>query len=279
VPFDVVLNRGEAYFNRSVSLLGPSGSLTGTIIRSNLPVGVTNGSKCTGIPMPTTSSWCNTVSEVAQPVQTWGNAVLVANLPLRPGGSIYRIIASRQNTRVLLDGAALVTLDRGEYFETAALTGNHSISANLPIYVCQFMTSPDFDGPTAGGAEMGNMIPIEQYQTNYTFATVTYVEQNFLTVFARDTDVATMTLDGIPIGAGSFTPIVGTGFSVAVLPLSEGVHTTASRDPHGITVEGYDKFFSYLYPGGASFAPINTPDPVRIRADRSGSAAGTTPIR
>jgi hypothetical protein len=116
-------------------------------------------------------------------------------------------------------------------------------------------------GATLGDPAMGNMIPSEQYLSNYTFSTAggNQFAQNFLTVIAENTDVAggTILLDGAPIPAASFTPVPTTTFSAAVVPLSQGTHTSSSNGVHGITVEGYNNFDSYIYPGGALFEFIN----------------------
>ena len=56
-------------------------------------------------------------------------------------------------------------------------------------------------------------------------------------------------------------PIPGTTLQYAQVPIAEGTHTTSSSSaPHGITVEGYDNFDSYIYPGGALFEFINPGD-------------------
>jgi len=59
---------------------------------------MTNGEICVYIPPDTCA--CDHIFEVAQPVQTWGKEVPVVNLPNRPAGSIYRILASDDNTTV-----------------------------------------------------------------------------------------------------------------------------------------------------------------------------------
>lgn len=255
VPFDVVLNRGEGYHARSSSL---STSLTGTEVRADRPVGMVNGNGCTQVPTGTTA--CDHIFEVAQPVQTWGNSVVVGNLPNRPNGSIYRILASEDATTVSQDGITIGTINRSQYIETPQLTGDHLFSADRPIYVSQFMTGQDAPGAIrTGDPAMGNMIPFAQYLQNYTFSTPgdNQFAEHYLTVIAENADVASILLDGAPIGAGSFTPIGSSGYSVARISLAEGTHTTASNGFHGITVEGYNAYDSYIYPGGALFQFIN----------------------
>lgn len=161
------------------------------------------------------------------------------------------------------DGALIGTINKGQFIETAALTGNHVFAGDKPIYVVQYMTGQGSPGTSnLGDPAMGNMIPPEQYFKSYTFSTVggTQFAQNHLTVIASNTDVTggTMLLDGVPIPAASFTAVPTTSFSAATMLLTAGTHTTASTAAgHGITVEGYNSFDSYIYPGGAQFEFIN----------------------
>ncbi|PCI42202.1 MAG: hypothetical protein COB51_13270, partial [Moraxellaceae bacterium] len=256
VPFDVVLDRGEGYYGRGVSTL-ITNTLTGTEIVSDLPVGLVNGNGCTQVPLGTTA--CDHIFEVAQPVQSWGMSALVGGLPNRTDGSIYRIVASEDATTVLQDNVAIGVINRGEFIETPILPGDHLFSADNPIYVIQFMTGLNASGAVLGDPAMGNMTPAEQYLSDYTFSTVggSQFVENYVTIVAEDADVATLTLDGSVVGAGLFSPIGVSGFSVARLLLSSGTHTTSSLGVHGITVEGYNSFDSYIYPGGALFQFIN----------------------
>ena len=253
--FSVSLDAGEGYFARSSSTAA-SNTLTGTTISADRPVGLTNGNGCTQVPTGTTA--CDHIFEVAQPVQSWGTTVGVANLPKR-AGSIYRILASEDGTTVTQDGAFLASLDRGDFHETAQLGGNHMFVGDKPIYVAQFMPGQDAPGSISGDPAMGNMIPFDQYLNAYTFSTVGGAQfaENFVTIIAKDADVGSLTLDGSPVPAASYSPVPGSGFSAAVLPLTDGTHTTSSTDPHGITVEGYNGYDSYIYPGGALFQFIN----------------------
>ncbi|MDZ4785477.1 MAG: IgGFc-binding protein [bacterium] len=252
VPFNVVLNRGEGYY-----VQGNGDSLAGTIVSADKPVGVTNGNGCTQVPNGT--SYCDSIFEVAQPTQTWGTQVPVVNLPNRPNGSIYRIMAANDGTVLLMDGLEIANLNRGQFFETESLPNNHLFAANKPIFVVQFMTGSTSPGADLGDPAMGNMVPTEQFLKAYTFSTVggSQFEQNFLSIIANNNDIGTVTLDGVAIGAAAFTAIPGTTFSSAVVELSQGTHTTLSASPHGIMVSGYNDDDSYLYPGGALFNFIN----------------------
>ncbi|MEM6283629.1 MAG: IgGFc-binding protein [Chloroflexota bacterium] len=255
-PFSILLNAGQGYLAQSATN-GPNGSLAGTIVTASRPVGVVNGNVCTNI--PPVVGFCDHVYEVAQPVQTWGNDFLAYELPFRPNGVIYRIVAATDGTNVTLNGAPVVTLNRGEVFETPELTDGQRFQANNPIFVTQYMTGSDSPGTGGiGDPAMGNVVPFAQYQNTYTFSTVGggQFAQNVVTIIASDADVGVLTLDGVAIPAGDYEPLT-TGFSVTLQAITEGTHNTASPNPHGITVQGYNTDDSYLYAGGGSFSFIN----------------------
>ncbi len=260
VPFVVNLNRGQAYFNRSAVGYGTAGDLTGTLIESNFPIGMTNGNLCTNVPSHVYA--CDHIFEVAQPLQSWGNRVFVANLPQRTGGSVYRIIAGADNTTVLQDGTSIGVINKGDFIEVQFLIGNHVFEADNAIFVVQFMPGDDNPGATQGDPAMGNIAPSEQFLYSYTFSTVggSQFDNNYLSIIAHNDDIAggTILLDGVPIAPGDFSSILSSDYSAAVLPVSQGTHSTMStQERHGITIEGYNNYDSYIYPGGALFVPIN----------------------
>ncbi len=253
-PFEVVLDRGEGFRGESTSRFY---DLTGTVIESDRPVFVVNGNRCTNVPSTTVA--CDHVYEIAHPVTSWGTSAVVANLPRRPGGTVYRVVAAEDGTDVHLDGVLQTTLDRGGFLELGPLDGNHRITGSQPIFVTQFMTGDGSPGAIGGDPAMANMIPPAQFLDSYTFSTVggSQFSAHFLTVVAPETAVGSVLLDGTPIPASEFTPVPGGGFSTAVVPLTEGSHTTSAPEVHGITVEGLNSFDSYIYPGGAQLEFIN----------------------
>ena len=254
VPFQIQLNRGQG-FRAEASFF--ASDFTGTTIESNRPVTVLNGNLCTNVP-PTTFA-CDHIFEVAHPVSSWGTSALAANLPGRPNGSVYRLVASVDGTQVSIDGALQATLNRGKFLEVGPVAGNHLFSGSQPIFATQYMTGGSSPGAVLGDPSMVNLIPPDQYLTSYTFSTVgaSQFQFHFVSVIAPDSSLGALTLDGVPIAANQFSSIPGSGFSAAVVPIVQGAHTTASPQPHGITVEGVNLFDSYIYPGGARLAFIN----------------------
>jgi hypothetical protein len=257
VPFTVTLQTGEGFVSGVLNTYGAIADLSGTTISATRPVGVTSGNLCANVPPDTYA--CDHIFEVSQSTQTWGTRILCANLPNRPSGSVYRVYASEDNTAVTLDGAPLATLNRGEFHETDMIDGNHIFEANQPVFLVQFMPSQDSPGATLGDPAMGNICPAEQFMKGYTFSTVGggQFDEDYLTIITHSNDVGAVTLDGAPIAAADFTQIGTSDWYSAVLPLAEGTHSTYSPDTtHGITIEGYGTYDSYIFPGGALFAPI-----------------------
>lgn len=254
VPFQVILQRGQGF---RAEALSAGADLSGTLVESDRPIAMLNGNLCTNV--PSNRAFCDHIFEVGHPLRSWGNSALVANLPNRTGGSVYRVMASVDGTEVSLDGVVQATLNKGQFLETGALPGSHLWSADQPIFVSQFMTGSTSPGATLGDPAMANMIPPDQFLEAYTFSTVGGAQFNrhFLTLIAPDSAVGVLQLDGTPVAATNFTPIAGTGFSSAVVTLAEGSHTTSSPEPHGITVEGINQDDSYIYPGGSRLAFIN----------------------
>ena len=257
VPHTLTLSRGEAYYLNGNS----NDDLSGTIIEASRPVGVINGTECANVPSDTSA--CDTVFEVAQPTQSWGKTILSANLPNRPSGSVYRVYASADDTEVTLDNVRLGKINRGEFIETKVIDGDHIFEGSNAIYVVQYMTGQTYQGAVSGDPAMGNMIPIGQFQKDYTFSTIGNGQfaLQFLTIIASTSDVGRVQLDGSPIEAKHFNAIADSGFSTAIIELNEGTHTTSSPATseygHGITVEGFNSYNSFIYPGGAMFQFLN----------------------
>jgi len=254
VPFTITLDRGEGFAAKATTLQ----ELSSTIIIADKPIGVTNGHDATNIPPGVTAA--DHIYEHAIPVQGWGTGALVADIPDRPAGSVYRIFAAEDNTQVSLDGANIANLNEAEFHEIGPLAGSHVISGDKPIFVIQYMTGVSSPGATTGDPAMANIVPTEQYLNAYTFATVGggQFSSHFVTIIAANSDLNTIKLDNVEIGADKFTTIGSSGFSSAsIFPLSEGTHTTSSTNGHEILVGGYNSADSYFYPGGAAFEFIN----------------------
>lgn len=258
VAFNVSLDRGEAYFG--MTAVGSSVGLSGTHVVADQPVSVSNGAYCLNVPTSITA--CDHIFEVAMPVDTWRDSYLAANLPVRPAGSIYRIFAGTNGTAVTMDGVPVTgsPIDAGEFLEVGPVPGDHLFEASEPIQVTQYVPGGASPGAgSIGDPAMCNLISPDHFNIVNRFSTflgggwsIPSLTQHHLLVFARDTDTATITLNSIPIGAGSFSPIIGSGFSVARVPIPAGTYITQSANGHGVLVLGYANGpDSYFLPAGS----------------------------
>lgn len=257
-PFTITLNRGEAFLGQATTR-GTGGDLSGSSITSTQPVAVTNGNVCTNVPVGNTA--CDHLFEMAHPVHSWTTESIAAPLPNRPTGSIYRVLASEDNTTIEQNGAVVATINAGEFYETPTVPGAQRFTANNPIFATQLMIGQSQSGTNTGDPAMGNMIPTEQYLKSYTFSTLGggQFAENWVNVIAHNDDVSagTILLDGVTIPAADFTPISGTNFQYVQIPIPEGTHSTSSAaQAHGISVIGFNSFDSYIYPGGAGISDL-----------------------
>ena len=254
VPYSVTLTPYDAYQLQS------SGDLTGSLIESDRPIAVYGGNTCGNVPGPNTGV-CDHLVEQIPPVTSWGAEALTVPLATRTAGDTYRVLAAQDGTTVSLDGATTetFTLDAGE-FEQRVLLGSYRITADAPVLVAQYSNGSDWDGVTSDPFMM--LIPsAEQFVNTYTFATPGMgFPANYANVVALTTDAAAgdVVLDGTAVPAGSFTPLAGTAYSAAQLPITIGSHSLAAPNPLGLYVYGFASFDSYGYPGGFS-APLSLP--------------------
>ena len=258
VPFTVNLDAGEGYYGITLTA---GVSATGTIVSADKPVGLVNGSYCAQIPVEVL--FCDHVFEYAEPVGTWGRTFVLANLPQRPGGTIYRVIAAEDATTVMIDGTPPTTLQRGQFLETPPLAGDHVVTADGPVAVVQYMTGDESPGATDGDPAMGNVIPMNRFLDRYTVCTPMTFEftTHYVTLTVANADVGALLLDGVPVPSDEFAAVGTSGYSVARILVDQGVHTTASSAPHGVTVAGYGFNNSYLYSGGAMLQVSTLADP------------------
>jgi Ca2+-binding RTX toxin-like protein len=250
-PYDITLNRGDAYQLRAAA---PPQDLTGSLISSDKPVSVYGGNQCANIPNSGTG-FCDYVVEQIPPNNTWGTSFLTVPLKTRTAGDTFRILAAEDGTDVSINGAAVATLNRGQFHEQQ-ISGQSTISSNKPVLVAQYSNGTQFDGVTSDPFEM-LIPPTEQFLDRYTVTTpASGFAANFINLVASDSDTANIAIDGTPVGAGAFAPIGSSGFSGSQNDVALGSHTLTGTRPFGAYQYGFDRDDSYGYPGGQSFAPI-----------------------
>jgi hypothetical protein len=162
-----------------------------------------------------------------------------------------RFIATADNITLTYDppqpGAPSVIPAAGGFVEIVGTSADFKVTSSDKIIVTQYMEGQQNVG--SGDPAMTLAVPLKQYRTSYLFHAPTNYESSFVNVTAPAG--AQVTIDGAPVAG--FSPIGGSGYSVARVSLSNagnGTHSVDATVPVGIEVYGYGQYTSYWYPGG-----------------------------
>ncbi|MFC1818955.1 alpha/beta fold hydrolase [Thermodesulfobacteriota bacterium] len=245
----VLLDQGEVYFYNNSNL-----DVTGTYIESDKPVSVFGGHQCVNIPPG--YAYCDHIVEQIPALSTWGKKFYSVPLATRNYGDTFRILASMDSTEVRINGIFVTTLNAGEFHELI-INELSIIETSQPSLVAQYSNGTTFDGVTSDPFMM-IVPPIEQALNHYTFSTPgTVFNINYVNILAPNSIVNDITLDGSLLNPSLFTPVPGTNFYGAQIPVSVGSHTIYAPENFGIHSYGFASYDSYGYPGGMSFEVIN----------------------
>lgn len=250
-PFSLILNAGDSYL-----LQAGSGDLTGTTVSASSPVSVMGAVKCAQVPAGIVA--CDHIIEMLPPVTTWGQSFVTIPLATRRRGEVFRVLASEDNTQVMVNGDPVATLQRGQHHELL-LTDPSEITADAPVLLAQYSPGQGFDGVISDPFMM-LIPPSEQFLNSYDFITLTQsvgFRNSFVNVIAPTSALDSMLLDNTPVDTTLFEPVGQTGFSSAQIELEPGSHNIRSLESFGIYVYGFGSYDSYGYPGGMSFDFIN----------------------
>lgn len=290
VPATYMLGKGQ------VLHFVQGAALEGSVIQSNVPVGVWGGATALGI-----QACCDeSAHQQIPPVRALGSEYVGVRYRNRYDGieetPPWRMIGAVDGTVLTWEPSAPAgapsVLMQGQAVEFAA-AGPFVVRSQddqHPFYMSAHMTGASLYDPDPmgksdgrGDAEFVNVIPPGEYLSRYVFFTdPTYPETNLVVVRTRDVaGFADVTLDCAgpltgwqPVGtSGQYeytrVDLVRHNFQ-AQGNCNNGRHEISSGLPFGLTVWGwgsadtgaqfqgfYTQYVSYAYPGGASVAPIN----------------------
>jgi hypothetical protein len=243
VQYNIGLDQGEVYFLRN-SDSGAS-DLSGTLISSDKPVAVFGSHRCADV--PSAYDYCSHLVEQLTPVSTWGKSFVAMPLRTRTDYTL-RVLASVDNTTVVVNGSGF-TLHRGNFHEQL-LSGPADIAASKPVLVAQYSHGATYDS-SSGDPFMMLVPPQEQFLRGYTVSTpASGFANSYVNIVAPDSAVGSITLDGAPIPAGSYTAIGSSGYSGVAYTVTVGAHALAGPQPFGVSVYGFGSHDSYGYLGG-----------------------------
>lgn len=266
-----VMNEGD------VIQIEAGDAFSGTFLTSDKPIAVFSTHWCANVPQQVCC--CDHLEEQVYGLQKWGTSYVAARWPVRNSGgpepSVWHLFAAEDNTQVHIDAHAEVTgiampdftMSKGQLIllsvaGSEANPGDFLVTADKPIYLMQYLSSSqNTNAPTdkAGDPAMAQAVPVEQFRSDY----VVLIPSNWIYDFIVVTKKAgsTVNLDGVAIPQASFVAVgpanMPTGYEVARVSASDGVHTLDGDQGFGVTVLGYDSYDSYAYPGGLDQKQIN----------------------
>ena len=253
----IVLNEMETY-------LWESSNVTGTRVTSNKPLAVFVGNPCTYVPR--TQDYCDHLTEQVPPTILWGKQFMSASFAGRSSGDLYRILASKASTSVMVNCNrvnnrvyTLATAGSWQEFMTPAMS-YCSIISDKPILVMQFALGRQLDG--TGDPFMMMITPIKQYKQVSAFTVPTGFLVNFISIFVTPehhqpqnifVDNANLERATWNTVYCSMVKICGYVTYVDVTPGVHQLHHTNIMSRVGLFVYGFKYVASYGYPGGLSF--------------------------
>ena len=253
--FDVILNQGETY---QVQAATSQGDLTGSYIIADKKIAVFAGNRWTQV--PSNCSARDNLLEQMYPVSTWGKKFVTvpnANMPY----DVFRILASENNTSIVINGNPSYNLNAGEFVEYQQANATY-IESSEPILIAQFIIGQNCSSNSVGDPSMVLLNSIEQTRDTVTLfnSSLENITQNYINIIMATSDAPFVEFDGQLIDGNYPIQTVGLNdeYSYARLSVGTGSHTIIS-DGCGIiaTAYGYGNVESYAYSGGASFKNIN----------------------
>nr|MBA2702657.1 PKD domain-containing protein [Blastocatellia bacterium] len=276
VPYNLTLNQGQTYLLQN-TIPDTTGDLTGSRVTSDKPIAVFGGHVAATINAEAACCADHLVEQLP-PTKAWGKRFATVPLATRTKGDFFRFIAAQDGASIYLNGNLTAVLNRGQWVERV-IKNPTEIIATAPIMVAQYSTSSNYDPPTTGKADPFMMIipPYSQFLNHYTISTpLTGFAINYANVVAPTASLGSITLDGAPMPAGSFTPIGVSGFSGAQIAITVGLHNFDGPASFGIFIYGYAPDEGYGYPAGMNIMATVQRTNVTIRPETSSHSIDTS---
>lgn len=279
---NIILNKGEVYFvQANITYNNLYNDLTGTYISSNKNIAVFAGHQRASI--PTNPDFQNPsrdcLIEQLIPVNAWGkNAIIIPFIAPVTGGKsdntlypdIYRVIASKDSSIIILNGQEIGILNAGETLEGNLIPG--LITSNKPIMVAQYNKTTQLSNYGSGFKISGDpsmliVPPVEQYKKSYNIVNVQLqndILEQYLNIISSDSSINKIYIDNQLIPESEFKKIKNTGFSYAQIKTTDGGHNITSEDNIGVQIYGYGTAISYSYTGGMNLKNLEKEKIVKI---------------
>ncbi|MFI5264023.1 MAG: hypothetical protein ACHQM6_05875, partial [Candidatus Kapaibacterium sp.] len=271
-PFQFILNVGEGVQIQTLPTT-PGSDLTGSIVKSTKPIAVYSGHSRTEVPSGyiypdgggATSR--DHIADAMPPVSTWGRFFVAKNTN-RPTGDLVRILVSKDNTIIKINGIVWgPPLNGGEFRDTIIMKAI-AIETSHPALVGLIGHSAASESVLTGDPFLAIIPPLEQSlnDSRYFIPSETGFDpfQQFLIVVTEQTGKGKIAIDGSLIPSSVFadlaTPLNGKNYSVATISQTAGAHhiTSSNTSDNGFTaiVFGFGDVIGYGYSAGTGLKPL-----------------------
>ncbi len=281
------LNRGQCMQFMSIKATDDSDfDMTGTVIHSNIPVGVLGASMEPEIPAGYLTP--NFVCEMMPPVRTWGETYYAGN-PIQPPGESdkdyarYLFIGSqpgqviyRYNLTTGLQLECVISNQYGIYWDELQL--GEGLSSNAPFLCVWYLNSSTRpDGVIGLGDPAESILPSREQYTKTVLCQAptttgnTVPFDNYINVVVNINDERNVLFDNKRISGYSKVQI-DSAWEIFDMPhVAPAVHTiTGSDSGIGVYCYGYGFNESYAWAGQSSCTSFNSPDTIPPLVDTIG---------
>lgn len=294
VPYQITMEQGDVYYMKGTGQTRGVWDMSGTLIRSNKPVGLISCHERSTMPnLLINGNGRNHLVEMTPPTSTWGKKYATVEYTRENTngvgrGDVFRVFAMQDQTRFTLKYWDKVTKQlvgqgggflskAGDFYDLiqaqapTAITYGFSVwEADKPIFVMQYSNSSTWDGDPVLDPFMINVIPEEQFITSTIFQqpTITVFEKHRLNliVWADTADpdyvnnLKSLEIDSIPVWRHPQTVLPSLLFNrMPGMNLHwASVDFGTSAKSHRITSNGKIKFGGYIY-GFGSFDAYGWP--------------------
>jgi len=260
-PITVTLDQGEFWS-------GQTPYAHAVTITADKPIATFAGSSCSDVPIGVGT--CDHLWQQFVPTTTLASRYLAAPIATREA-SLYRVIASEDQTRVFLNGEYVALLDAGDKFERTVSDAVEIVGSN-PIVAVQYTLGGQFDQDirqnSLADPFMLNLATVDAYLSDYTFVVPSGegvfrdqpnnivrlpIENHYLSVVIDSGDAGSLVLDGVPVDTSGFIQIASSNYLAGSVDVQPGTHRIAANSQFGATSYGFGPDESYGYYTGLAF--------------------------
>ncbi len=281
--YSVLLNRNECYLVKSAATQRGTGDLTGTIVKSNKPVGFLSGHVRTAIPQFLNSDWTskNHLIEMLQPVSSWGRKFVTIPFfapPFTFHGDLIRVTNYYPNTYVSYKTEttyhSYFMKDSGSFLNIPYLFENAIWTSTKPVQIGQYMMKSGKNDNFGYDPTLVTIPPVEQFINRAVFYVPSNIinnrsqfNNNFILLLAEDSTLNNLTLDGkflfIESPELNLQNISGTNYHWARVKVEPGTHQLlCSNGKFNAILYGVGEYDSYSQVVGSLLANPFTNDTI-----------------